>query len=55
MVQALKNCMDDDWVAELRFASILLLRKMMEYIREDIEYEDFKEVYPELLKRLDDS
>ena len=55
MVQALKNCMDDDWVAELRFASVLLLRKMMDYIRDDIDYEDFKEVYPELLKRLDDS
>lgn len=27
----------------------------MEYVREELDYEDFKELYPELLKRLDDS
>ena len=53
--QSLKNCLDDDWVAELRWAGVILVRKMMEYVREEIDYEDFKEVYPELLKRLDDS
>lgn len=54
-VNALKNCLDDDWVADLRFASVILLRLIMEYVRDEMDYEDFKTVYPELLKRLDDS
>lgn len=55
LVNALKNCFDDDWVAQLRFASVILMRQIIEYVDEEIDYEDFKLVYPELLKRLDDS
>lgn len=51
----LKSCLDDDWMNELRFASVLLMRKIMEYIKEDIDYEIFKQLYEQLLKRLDDA
>jgi hypothetical protein len=30
---------------ELRFASVLLTRRIMEKIREDIDHEIFKEIY----------
>jgi hypothetical protein len=40
---------------ELRFASVILTRKIMECIRNDIDHEIFKEVYEQLLKRLDDA
>jgi len=51
----LKSCLDDDWMNELRFAAILLTRKIMENIREDIDHDVFKELYEQLLKRLDDA
>ena len=41
----LKNCLDDDWMNELRFASVLLTRRILEKIREDIDHEIFKEIY----------
>jgi hypothetical protein len=40
---------------ELRFASVLLTRRIMEKIRDDIDHEIFKEIYEQLLKRLDDA
>lgn len=55
IIKQLKNCLEDDWVAELRYASVILLRKLMEYAREDLDFDDFKEIYPDLLKRLDDA
>lgn len=51
----MKSCLDDDWMNELRFASIILTRKIMEKIREDIDHDIFKEIYEQLLKRLDDA
>ena len=51
----MKSCLDDDWTNELRYAAVILTRKIMERIRDDIEHEVFKEIYPELLKRLDDA
>jgi hypothetical protein len=51
----LKNCIDDDWANDLRFASIILIRRLIEYLHEVFDDEDYKEIYPELLKRLDDS
>jgi len=41
----MKSCLDDDWMNELRFASIILTRKIMEKIREDIDHDIFKEIY----------
>lgn len=51
----LKNCIDDDWANDLRFTSVVLIKRMMEYLSDVFDDEDYKEIYPELLKRLDDS
>jgi dynein assembly factor 5 len=51
----LKNCIDDDWANDLRFTSVVLIRKLIEYLHEVFDDEEYKEIYPELLKRLDDS
>jgi len=51
----LKNCIDDDWANDLRFASIVLIRRLIDYLSPHFDDEDYKEIYPELLKRLDDS
>jgi len=51
----LKNCIDDDWANDLRFTSVIFIKKLIEYLHEEFDDEDYKEIYPELLKRLDDS
>ena len=51
----LKNCLDDDWANDLRFTTVTFLRYLIEYLHEIFIGEDYKEIYPELLKRLDDS
>ncbi len=51
----LKGCLDDDWATDLRFTGVVYIRRMLEYLNEVFDAEDYKEVYPELLKRLDDS
>ena len=52
---ALKSCLDDDWMNELRFASVILTRKIMECTSKEIDHEEFKAIYEQLLKRLDDA
>lgn len=51
----MKNCLDDDWANDLRFTSVVVIRKLIEYLKEEFDGEEQKEIYPELLKRLDDS
>ena len=51
----LKNCIDDDWANDLRFASVVLIKRLIEYMHDVFDDEDYKDIYPELLKRLDDS
>ena len=51
----LKNCIDDDWANDLRFTSVVLVKRLIEYLHEEFDEEDYKEIYAELLKRLDDS
>ena len=55
IINVLKGCLDDDWATDVRFTGVVFIRKIIEYLHDDFEHEDFKEVYPELLKRLDDS
>lgn len=57
MLGYLKNCLDDDWANDLRFASVILMRKTIGYIHKELNEDDFAitEYYPELLKRLDDA
>jgi dynein assembly factor 5, axonemal len=54
-MQVMKNCLDDDWANDLRFTSVVVIRKLIEYLHERFDGEEQKEIYPELLKRLDDS
>jgi dynein assembly factor 5 len=51
----LKNCIDDDWANDLRFAGVVFIKHLIEYLHGEFDDEDYKEIYPELLKRLDDS
>jgi len=55
IVTVMKNCIDDDWANDLRFTTVVYVKRMMEYLKEYLTDEDYKEIYPELLKRLDDS
>lgn len=55
LLNNLKNCLDDDFSSDIRFASIVLVKVMIKYAGKHFEWDDYKEVYPELLKRLDDS
>ena len=51
----LKNCLDDDYTSQIRFIATIVLNTLIEALNEPYEYDDYKETYPELLKRLDDS
>ena len=55
LINKLKSPLDDDWLHDLRFASVVLLGKLMEFMGKDMDREGFNEIYPELLKRLDDA
>ena len=55
VINVLKGCLDDDWATDIRFTGVVFVRKIIEYLHEELESEDYKEIYPELLKRLDDS
>lgn len=55
IINKLKSPLDDDWAHDLRFASVVLLSKIMEFFGTELDREGFNEIYPELLKRLDDA
>ena len=55
LMGVLKNCIDDDWANDLRFTSVILIKRLIEYLHPIWTEEEYKELYPELLKRLDDS
>lgn len=51
----MKNCLDDDWVHDIRFAGVVLTKHLIRYLRDLLVYDDWKQMYTELLKRLDDA
>lgn len=55
LINHLKSPLDDDWLHDLRFASVVLLGKLMEFMGGDMDHEGWINIYPELLKRLDDA
>lgn len=55
IINKLKGVLDDDWNNDLRFASTLVFREFLEYVKEYINKEDHFTYYSELLKRLDDA
>jgi hypothetical protein len=55
ILNVLKSTLEDDWDPELRFLSINLLKYLLSKIRDIVTSEQLVEVYPNLIKRLDDS
>ena len=51
----MKNCLDDDWVHDIRFAGVIAVKHIITYVSESLGDEDWKQMYTELLKRLDDA
>ena len=55
VIEKLKNCLDDDFASDIRFASVVVCIHLMSYLVELYEHDDWVLIYPELLKRLDDA
>ena len=51
----MSSCLEDDWGNDLRFATVVFLRKLLIFLKGCADNEDLKTIYPELLKRLDDA
>jgi dynein assembly factor 5, axonemal len=55
IVNKMKNCLEDDWANDLRFSAVVFLKKLIGYLQDEMDREDYITIYPELLKRLDDA
>eukprot|EP00933_Yihiella_yeosuensis_P061402 TRINITY_DN64202_c0_g1_i1.p1 TRINITY_DN64202_c0_g1~~TRINITY_DN64202_c0_g1_i1.p1 ORF type:complete len:954 (+),score=180.88 TRINITY_DN64202_c0_g1_i1:112-2973(+) len=55
LLPILKACLDDSWSPDNRMIACLVLSCVLADLQADINGEQLREVYPELLKRLDDS
>lgn len=55
LLPSLKNCLTDEWAAELRLASCELVVGMLQLVQNDISDDELRELYPSLIERLDDS
>lgn len=55
ILTVLKNCLDDDWANDVRFSSVCLLKYMVQYCGPLLTEDMNRELYEQLLKRLDDS
>ena len=54
-INVLKQSLDDDWDPEIRYLSINLLKEFFNFTKNNLNEENLFELYPLLLKRLDDS
>jgi len=55
LLPVLKSCLDDAWSPDNRMIALLVLSCTLQELTAQISADQLKEVYPELLKRLDDS
>lgn len=55
LLPILKSCLDDSWSPDNRYIACLVLGCVLEDLQAEISAEQLREVYPEMLKRLDDS
>lgn len=55
LLPIVKSCLDDSWSPDNRMIACLVLACMLGELQAEISSEQLREVYPELLKRLDDS
>ena len=47
--------MEEDFEGDLRFTSVLFVRHYLKYLMDMFDCFQIEKIYPELLKRLDDS
>ena len=47
--------MDDDFTNDIRFASVVCVKHLIGYVNKELIDDDYRIIYVELLKRLDDS
>merc|ERR1712029_297216 len=55
LLPVLKSCLDDSWMPDNRLIACMVLGCTLSELQAEISGEQLREVYPELLKRLDDS
>jgi len=55
LLPILKSCLDDSWSPDNRMIACLVLACLLTDLQAEINGEQLREVYPEMLKRLDDS
>jgi len=55
LMPVLKACLDDSWSPDNRMIACLVMSCTMADLQAEINGEQLREIYPELLKRLDDS
>lgn len=55
LLPILKSCLDDSWSPDNRMIACLVLSCLLGDLQAEISSEQLREVYPEMLKRLDDS
>lgn len=55
LLPILKSCLDDSWSPDNRMIGCLVLSCLLREMRPVISGEQLREIYPDLLKRLDDS
>ena len=55
LITTLKNCLDDDFASDIRFAAVVVCKHLMTYLVDLYVKDDYDLIYPELLKRLDDA
>merc|ERR1712045_356258 len=55
LLPILKSCLDDSWSPDNRWIACHVLSCTLVELQAEISSEQLREVYPELLKRLDDS
>jgi len=51
----MSSCLDDDWRSDLRHAAMEVMQALLISYLKDLQEKQLLDVYPELLKRLDDS
>ena len=51
----LKSTLEDDWDPEIRYLSLTLLKSILITCKNEFKYDHMQELYPFILKRLDDS
>jgi len=55
LLPIVKSCLDDSWSPDTRMIACLVLTCMLSELQAELSSEQLREIYPDMLKRLDDS